>query len=370
MSTCASTAKLATQPHAATTDRREAELARKQTTRAKPAPSREVPAERCFVISPIGAEGSEIREHADAVFDYVIKKAMDTLGISAERSDHMTEPGLISEQMLRAILNYDFCVAVLTFHNPNVFYELAIAQAANRPLIILVDKDTELPFDIKDMRCVYYDLKPRSLFEGIYADQIMSHVKALRSGSGRTGGPFEGLLSSSDECCTVLPSASEFGGPPDWLELLEQTEREFAIAGINLNDWRKTPGFMDSIRRKLEEECRVRVLVMHPENPAFPGLINDLTIAGSANEVRAGLAETTSFFEKLATTDGNLELRQISTGCPHFNLTLTDGVAVAIPYLYSARTALSPVLRCPSDSPLYETFRQEFNSLWDVNQRA
>ena len=43
---------------------------------------------RCFVISPIGAERSEVREHADDVFEFIIKPAMDQLGINAYRSDH------------------------------------------------------------------------------------------------------------------------------------------------------------------------------------------------------------------------------------------------------------------------------------------
>ena len=46
---------------------------------------------------------------------------------------------MISEQMYRAILKEDFCIALLTGFNPNVFYELAIAQAADRPVIILLE---------------------------------------------------------------------------------------------------------------------------------------------------------------------------------------------------------------------------------------
>src|SRR6185369_16571231 len=87
---------------------------------------------RCFVISPIGAENSEIREHADDVFEFVIQPAMKELGIYAYRSDHNITVGKITEQMFDSILQEDICIAILTFHNPNVFYELAIAQSAAR----------------------------------------------------------------------------------------------------------------------------------------------------------------------------------------------------------------------------------------------
>ena len=90
-------------------------------------------ARRCFVISPIGAEGSPVREHADDVFDFIIKPAMDELGITAYRSDHAQQIDRITDQMFRSLLGEDLCIALLTFHNPNVFYERAIAQAAPAP---------------------------------------------------------------------------------------------------------------------------------------------------------------------------------------------------------------------------------------------
>jgi len=134
---------------------------------------------RCFVISPIGAEGSEIREHANDVFDYIILPAMKECGIECFRSDHLHEPGRISEQMFNAILKEDLCIALLTGYNPNVFYELAISQAAARPVIILLEKGKVLPFDIQDLRCVYYELKPRPLFERVHVNAIIDHVKSL-----------------------------------------------------------------------------------------------------------------------------------------------------------------------------------------------
>lgn len=94
----------------------------------------------CFVISPIGPDGSAIREHADDVFSYIIKPAMDECGITAFRSDHLSEPGKISDQMFKAIRDADVCVAVLSGYNPNVFYEFAVAQSYTRPVLILIEK--------------------------------------------------------------------------------------------------------------------------------------------------------------------------------------------------------------------------------------
>jgi len=133
---------------------------------------------KCFVISPIGADGSDMRAHADEVFNYIIGPALAHFGIESVRSDHMNEPGKISDQMYRAIFGHDLCIAVLTYANPNVYYELAVAQSACRPVVILIEKGSTLPFDVKDFRSLTYDLT-------ITAYRQKTHIKRLISMLGK-----------------------------------------------------------------------------------------------------------------------------------------------------------------------------------------
>ena len=46
---------------------------------------------RCFVISPIGEEGSNVRAHADDVLEFIIKPALAKCDLVAVRSDQMAE---------------------------------------------------------------------------------------------------------------------------------------------------------------------------------------------------------------------------------------------------------------------------------------
>ncbi len=134
-----------------------------------------------FIISPIGAEGSDVRKHADIVLECIIKPALDECGVRSIRADNMDEPGRITEQLINGILNYDLCVAVLTGHNPNVFYELAVAQLALRPLVLLIAKGEVVPFDVKDYRVVEYDLEPISIFKNIWVKEVVKQVQAVLS---------------------------------------------------------------------------------------------------------------------------------------------------------------------------------------------
>ncbi|GAF98633.1 unnamed protein product, partial [marine sediment metagenome] len=47
----------------------------------------------CFVIGPIGEEGSEIRERSDTFFHEIIAPAAVECGYTPRRADHPSLPG-------------------------------------------------------------------------------------------------------------------------------------------------------------------------------------------------------------------------------------------------------------------------------------
>ncbi len=54
----------------------------------------------CFVISPIGDDGSPIRERANIILEYVVAPAVAECGYHAVRADHIAEPGPITRQVI------------------------------------------------------------------------------------------------------------------------------------------------------------------------------------------------------------------------------------------------------------------------------
>src|SRR5437016_10492301 len=88
----------------------------------------------CFVISPIGDEGSEVRRRSDQVLKHIVRPAARKCGYSSiVRADQMSKPGLITAQVIQCLVNSNLVVADLTGHNPNVFYELAVRHAIRKP---------------------------------------------------------------------------------------------------------------------------------------------------------------------------------------------------------------------------------------------
>lgn len=325
---------------------------------------------RCFIISPIGEEGSGIRQHADDVLDYIVKPALEKHGIEVVRSDHLREPGRITEQMFREILTDQFCIALLTGHNPNVFYELAVAQAAAKPVIVLLEKGEDLPFDIRDLRCVYYDLQPRPLFEGVYTNEIAEHVSNLASMNWQGATPWQdpsGSLDAPGSGMKFTEHSVDFGNPDRWADLLRETSARFDITGISLGRWRKARKFSELLQEKANAGCRTRILLMHPENPIRELLINPDIPEERYNNTTKDLVDMHSYYSDIAQHAAGVDVRQLRTGCPHYQITITDGWATFVPYLYSDRSGFSPLWQYPRSSGVYEIMRQEFEALWNAN---
>lgn len=110
--------------------------------------------EKVFVVSQIGDDGTQIRERANEIADFIIAPVASEFGLEVDRSDRDPTPGPITSKLLRSILSSRVIVADLTGNNPNVFYELSFAHSFGLPVVILTDKTENLPFDLKNERVI------------------------------------------------------------------------------------------------------------------------------------------------------------------------------------------------------------------------
>jgi hypothetical protein len=111
----------------------------------------------CFVITPIGEDGSEERRHANMMLSHLIRPVFTQYGFTVVRADEIAKPGLITQQVFHHLAKGKICVADLSFHNPNAFYELGVRHAFLLPTIQIIHKNRKVPFDLSQGRTITID---------------------------------------------------------------------------------------------------------------------------------------------------------------------------------------------------------------------
>lgn len=112
----------------------------------------------CFIVSPIGDAGSDIRKNADKLFKHIIKPVCDNCGFDAIRVDQLNDTHSITQTIINMLETADLVMADISGHNPNVLYEIGFRTRTNKPMIHLKAKGEKLPFDINTIRTFDYDL--------------------------------------------------------------------------------------------------------------------------------------------------------------------------------------------------------------------
>jgi hypothetical protein len=104
----------------------------------------------CFVISPFG-------EPFDTYFSHIVKPALEECSLYAIRGDSLYRPTTIVDDIWQGIREAKLLVAELTDRNPNVFYELGLAHAISKPVILISKSIEDVPFDLRSIRVIVYD---------------------------------------------------------------------------------------------------------------------------------------------------------------------------------------------------------------------
>lgn len=110
-----------------------------------------------FYITPIGVDGSPERKHSDLFLSYLVEPAIEPLKLKVVRADKIDKPGIITTQIIQYLLRSRLVIADLSFHNPNVFYELAIRHMAKKPVVQLIQQGDRVPFDVGQVRTIVID---------------------------------------------------------------------------------------------------------------------------------------------------------------------------------------------------------------------
>jgi hypothetical protein len=144
----------------------------------------------CFVVGPIGKDGSPERKHADMLLHALIRYVLmaEEFGYVVKRADEDADPGMIGDRAVSDIIQAELFVADLTDLNPNAFYELGKRHSTEKPTIHVAKIGTVLPFDTVAHRTIFVDVADRHSLESARG-RLASSVRAIKSPGYRVNNP-------------------------------------------------------------------------------------------------------------------------------------------------------------------------------------
>lgn len=104
----------------------------------------------CFVLMPF-------RPDLDELYVGTIRPCIERASrLSALRADEIYGSRAIIADIWDSIQRADLILADVTGRNPNVFYELGLAHAIQKPVLIISQNINDVPFDLKHLRVIIY----------------------------------------------------------------------------------------------------------------------------------------------------------------------------------------------------------------------
>ncbi|MDC0002846.1 hypothetical protein OAE19_00460 [Porticoccaceae bacterium] len=128
----------------------------------------------CFVVMPFSPP---LGNYYELIYEPAIIRA----GLKPVRADNeIFGTGKIMDQVWSGIADAKVLVAELTTRNPNVFYELGLAHALKKPVVLVSSNEEDVPFDLQHIRVIYYDLNDPFWGQKLIAkvaENILSAIK-------------------------------------------------------------------------------------------------------------------------------------------------------------------------------------------------
>lgn len=104
----------------------------------------------CFVIMPFG-------EPFDGYYRGLYVPAVRKVGLTPKRGDDLFGSSSIIDDVWTMIKAATILIADLRTGNPNVYYELGLAHALGKPVLLVASSLEHVPFDLRHLRRLIYN---------------------------------------------------------------------------------------------------------------------------------------------------------------------------------------------------------------------
>ena len=247
-------------------------------------------------------------------YEHIITPPLEQAGYRVVLAVNMDNAQNIMKDIIRGIADSTLIVADLTGSNRNVYYEVGIAHALGKPVILITQDISDLPFDIQSYRVIEYDERV-GRHEAAIA-KLKDYAEGNLSGTTVFGNPVSDFLVdfqpsqladtlADDEEPSTRDSLADEPGEPEFLNFLEDLEEgseELAQSITGFNE--QTSGMTEKLD-VITERITAR------QNQPGPGKARDVRAL-----VLGAAAELSSYADALGSLNGRYSgsLDRVHTG--------------------------------------------------------
>lgn len=135
---------------------------------------------KVFVLMPLSSE-------FDDVYNYLIRDSLSDAGFDVVRADDILNQRNIMADIVQSISASNLIVADLSTSNPNVYYELGLAHAFGKPVILLAQNLDEVPFDLRSYRVITYSTHFQKM--NAAKAEFQALIRSFKEGKVKFGSP-------------------------------------------------------------------------------------------------------------------------------------------------------------------------------------
>ncbi|MBK5275627.1 MAG: hypothetical protein JJE30_11315 [Desulfuromonadales bacterium] len=315
---------------------------------------------KCFVISPFGMP-------FDEYYKEIISPAVRSVGLEIVRADEIYGVHPIMDDVVRGIIEADVIIAEVTSRNPNVNYELGMAHALGKPVVILSQTTEDIPFDYRHVRAIIYDTK-RANWVSQLEKNITSTIQTVISSQPHAflHKALEEFHKSGNQddnwgLRKIYSTRQEMNIRAD--SLFSKLHSQLDICAFGLKSFRDSKGH--DVRQKVKNGLKMRILAPHPESKLLAQREQDeKAVPGEMKKRIIDLAKWIKRLQPLSPTPGNVSLKFYDALPLDFYWHQENWLFIG-PYLYGVGSQQTVTYEFEEGSRGYFYYTSYFEDLWD-----
>ena len=175
-------------------------------------------ANACGIVMPIAAWGEYDTQHWLEVRE-IIGRAAKKVGMDPQPVWEGGETDIIQSRIVRNLYANAIVVCDISGLNPNVMFELGMRLTFRKPVVIIADENTRLPFDTNVIDTLSYPADLHFAKVERFMEDLADRLKVLTSGKE---GSFKPYLDTFGAFTVVVPQADRVEFDQYVIEKLDQ----------------------------------------------------------------------------------------------------------------------------------------------------